>query len=137
MKKFKSLVDNAIQQTQLVRVRLKVDPALCSNGEISKYQGYAGYILAEHNGQTRICMECCDSIITVPSSAITPCGALSQLDALKIATYQVLELDTNDTLSAMVAAANTLEALEAYLTERGVSFETLLKIYKTAHQLSI
>jgi len=110
---------------------------LCSNGEISKYQGYTGYILSEDDDQVRVCMECCDNIITIPSSAITHCGALSQLDALKIAAYQVLELDTNDTLSAMVAAANTLEALEAYLTERGVSFETLLQIYKKAHQLSI
>ena len=47
MKNFKKLMDSALQQTELKRVRIKSDPANVQNGEITKFCGYVGYILAE------------------------------------------------------------------------------------------
>ncbi len=131
MKKFKSLVDNAIRQTQLVRVRLKVDPALCAAGEIMKYQGYEGYVLAEQDDVVRVCVECCDDVIMVPHSMLEPVAA-SPLDALKIAALHVMQLDTNTPLAAMIVAANGPEALEAYMREHGASVNDVLSVYRRA-----
>ena len=137
MKKFKSLVDNAIRQTQLVRVRLKVDPALCTNGEIMKYQGYEGFVLAEQDGEARVCMECCDDVIMVPSNMLEPVMSTSPLDTLKIAAVATLQLTPNDALVATIIAANTPEALEAYLREHGVDADTMLCVYRKAYFASI
>ena len=137
MKKFKSLVDNAIRQTQLVRVRLKVDPALCTNGEIMKYQGYEGFVLAEQDGETRVCMECCDDVIMVPSNMLEPVTSTSPLDTLKIAAVATLQLAPSDALVTTIIAANTPEALEAYLREHGVDVDTMLCMYRKAYFASI
>lgn len=138
MKKFKSLVDNAIQQTQLVRVRLKVDPALCVGGEITKYQGYAGYVLAETDGVTRVCMECCDDVIMVPNNMLEPATTKpSPLDALKIAAVEALQLMPGNVLVPMIIAANTPEALEAFLREHGADAEAMLGVYRKAYFASI
>lgn len=137
MKKFKSLVDNAIRQTQLVRVRLKVDPALCAGGEIMKYQGYEGFVLAEHDGETRVCIECCDDVIMVPNSMLEPVASTSPLDTLKIAAVEALQLAPGDVLVPMIITANSPEALEAYLREHGADAETLLCVYRKAYFASI
>lgn len=126
-------MDNAIRQTQLVRVRLKVDPALCSDGEIMKYQGYEGYVLAEQDDVARVCIECCDDVIMVPHSMLEP-ATISPCDALKIAAIQVLQPQVNQTIMTMIAAANSPEALEAYLREHGATTEQLLDVYRTAYQ---
>ncbi len=132
MKKFKSLVDNAIRQTQLVRVRLKVDPALCAGGEIMKYQGYEGFVLAEQDGETRVCIECCDDVIMVPSNMLEPVTSTSPLDVLKIAALHVMQLDTNTPLATMIVAANGPEALETYMREHGASADDVLSMYRRA-----
>ena len=132
MKKFKSLVDNAIRQTQLVRVRLKVDPALCADGEIMKYQGYEGYVLAEQGDKVRVCVECCDDVIMVPHSMLEPVVA-TPLDSLKMAAIKVLQLDGDNPLTTMVVAANTPEALDAYMREHGATDKQLLAMYQSAY----
>jgi hypothetical protein len=48
MSKFLELIES---KSNLYRVRLKVDPALCVNGEIRKHQSYEGFILAEKDGK--------------------------------------------------------------------------------------
>lgn len=44
MSKFLELIES---KSVLYRVRLKVDPALCVNGEIKKHESYEGFILSE------------------------------------------------------------------------------------------
>ncbi len=136
MKKFKSLVDNAIRQTQLVRVRLKVDPALCAGGEIMKYQGYEGYVLAEQDDVVRVCIECCDDVIMVSPSMLEPITT-SPLDALKIAALHVMQLDINTPLATMIVAANGPEALETYMREHGASADDVLSMYRRAFMTSV
>ncbi len=126
-------MDNAIRQTQLVRVRLKVDPALCADGEIMKYRGYEGYVLAEQDDVARVCIECCDDVIMVPHTMLEP-TAITPFDALKIAAIQVLQPQANQTIMTMIAASNSPEALEAYLREHGATTEQLLDVYRTAYQ---
>jgi hypothetical protein len=137
VKKFKSLMDNAIRQTQLVRVRLKVDPALCANGEIMKYQGYEGFVLAEHDGETRVYVESCNDVIMVPSGMLEPVASTSPLDTLKIAAVETLQMSPGDALVPMIIAANSPEALEAYLREHGVDAELMLCVYRKAYFASI
>ena len=137
MKKFKSLVDNAIRQTQLVRVRLKVDPALCANGEIMKYQGYEGFVLAEHDGETRVYVESCNDVIMVPSGMLEPVASTSPLDTLKIAAVETLQLAPGDVVVSKIIAANSPEALEAYLREHGADAEIMLCVYRKAYFASI
>ncbi len=130
-------MDNAIRQTQLVRVRLKVDPALCANGEIMKYQGYEGFVLAEHDGETRVYVESCNDVIMVPSGMLEPVASTSPLDTLKIAAVETLQMSPGDALVPMIIAANSPEALEAYLREHGVDAESMLCVYRKAYFASI
>ena len=134
MKKFKSLMDHALQHTQLVRVRLKVDPALCKAGEIQKYQGYEGYVLAERDGVSRIMLaENCEEIINVPNEMIDVIVPTSPLDLLKVIAFEHLALPSNDPLAVMIIAANTPQALETFMREHGVDAEKMLGIYRTAY----
>jgi hypothetical protein len=134
MRKFKSLLDHAMQHTQLVKVRLKVDPANCKGGEIQKYNGYEGYVLAERGGKTRIMIaeNCCD-IIDVPNEMIDVVVPTTPLDLLKVIAFEHLALPSNDPLAVMIIASNTPEALETFMREHGVDAEKLLGIYRTAY----
>ena len=72
MKQFSKLMENTLRSSNLRRVRLKVDPAFCENGEISKYQGYEGYILAEDGISAKIYFEGFEggTIATVPFKSL-------------------------------------------------------------------
>lgn len=98
-----------------------------------KYQGYEGYVLAEQDDVVRVCIECCDDVIMVPGSMLEPV-VTSSLDALKVAAIQVLQLDHDEVTSTMVAAANSAQALEAYLREHGVDDARMLDVYRAALQ---
>lgn len=136
MKKFQTVVENALKQTQLMRVRLKVDPANCSDGEIVKYNGYEGYILAEEDGIARVYVECegASSVISVPQAMIDIQDTLTSLDKLKLAALRMLKasnkLDKESAAARVIANANSPEALEQYLAEVGLDVDGIKNLYK-------
>lgn len=138
MQRFRSLMENTIKQTQLVRVKLKIDPALCAGGEIAKYQGYEGYILSEQDDQVNVYLECggecAGMVVSVPHSMIDVQQSLSTLDRVKLMALQALVkkqgISRDDTISHVIAAANSPEALEMCLIEHGLNDRDLLNLYK-------
>ena len=134
-------MENTIKSSQLTRVRLKVDPAFCNGGEIQKYQGYEGYIIAEDGDQVRVYLECggeCTGmVVTVPSSMIDMEQGLSPLEKLKITALRTLlqsqKITREHALVQMIVSANSPEALESFLSEAGLTERDLLSIYKQAY----
>jgi ribosomal protein L21E len=138
MKQFQAVMENAIKSSQLTRVKLKVDPAFCSQGEISKYQGYVGYILAEDGEKVRLYLECggeCEGmVVTVPHNMIDIEQSLTPFDRLKIVVLRHLKqhhgLTKEDGSAHMIASATSPEALEAFCVEHGMSERDLMNLYK-------
>lgn len=136
--KFSTVLENTFKTTDLPRVKLRVDPINCSNGEISKYQGYVGYILAEDGDNVKVYLECggecAGSIVTVPSNMIDMEMSLTPLEKLKIYCLKYLvkkqNLTKDDMLTQMIVTSSTPEALEAYLKETGCTAEDLLCCYR-------
>lgn len=138
-------MENAIRTSHLTKVKLKIDPALCVNGEIAKYQGYEGYILAEDGENVRVYLEdggeCAGMVVTVPQSMIDIEQSLSPLDRLKIAALRSLVqnhgLTKENTSAHMIASATSPEALEAFLMECGMCERDMLNLYKQVYFTSI
>ena len=138
MQKFHTVMENAIKTSQLTRVKLKVDPALCSKGEISKYQGYEGYILAEDGESIRVYLEsggdCAGMVVTVPQTMIDIEQSLGPLDRLKIMILRHLKqhhgLTKEDGAAHVIASATSPEALEAFCVECGMCERDILHVYK-------
>lgn len=139
MNKFQNIMENTLKSSQLTRVKLKIDPALCKNGEISKYQGYVGYILAEDGDGVRVYLEsggeCMGMVVTVPHTMIDVEQSLCPMDKLKIAVLRHLKqhhgLTKEDGSAHMIASATSPEALEAFCTEYGMCDRDLLSVYKS------
>lgn len=131
-------MENALKSSHLTKVKLKVDPALCKNGEISKYQGYEGYILAETGDDVSVYLECggecAGMVVTVPQSMIDIEQSLGPLDRLKIAVLRHLKqhhgLTRENGTAHMIASATSPEALEAFCVECGMCERDLMNLYK-------
>ena len=106
MSKFKQLMEHTLEKENLTKVRLKVDPIYASNTGISKYQGYEGYILAEHDKTTEVYITEMEMIITVPTDMIEQPKDLSKIEKFKIVALQHLkdtrELKEDDNLVTML-----------------------------------
>lgn len=138
MKKFFNVMESALKDTGLKKVKLKVDPALCVNQQISKFQGYEGYILAEEQGMYRFYIEsCCEhngTVISVPFNMVDMVQSLSPLEKLKLKALEHLKstknLQKEDTLTAIIASAPSPESLEVFLYNNGCTEGDLLDIYR-------
>lgn len=139
MSKFSKLMENTFRNTTLRRVKLKVDPAFCEKGEISKYQGYEGFILAEKGNKVKIYIEnfAGGIITTIPSDMIDVQSGLTKLEKLKLNVLLYLKeeknLKFNDNLVQMVMNSSCIQMLEAYLLDNGCTERDLLEIYRAEY----
>ena len=139
MQKFRSLMESTIKQAQLVRVKLKVDPALCAGGEIARYQGYEGYILAENDETVSVYLECggecAGMVVSVPHGMVDVQQSLSPLERVKLLALQAMVknqgVSRDDTIVHVVASANSPEALEMCLIEHGLTDRDIVNLYKS------
>lgn len=139
MKKFHTVLENALKDTGLRKVKLKVDPLFCSKEQITKYEGYEGYVLAEDKGTVQFYVECgCEEdgmVISVPSAMVNLAQSLSPLEQLKLHALEFFKqnkgLEKEDTLAAIIASAPTHESLEAFLYNNGCAESELLDIYRS------
>jgi hypothetical protein len=142
MKKFFNVMESALKDTGLKRVKLKVDPALCVNQQISRFQGYEGYILAEEEGMYRFLIEsCCEhngTVISVPFNMVDIAQSLSPLEQLKLSTLEYLktakDLKKEDALTAIIVSATSPESLEVFLYNNGCTESDLLDIYRNYYR---
>lgn len=139
MSKFSKLMENTFRNTTLRRVKLKVDPAFCEKGEISKFQGYEGFILAEKGNKVRIYIEQFQGgiITTIPSDMIDVESGLTKLEKLKLNVLLFLKEEKNMTfdnnLVQMVMNSSNVQMLEAYLLDNGCTERDLLEIYRAEY----
>jgi hypothetical protein len=139
MKHFSKLIENTLKTTNLRRVRLKVDPAFCEKGEISKYQGYEGFILSEDgiNAKMYIESEGGGIMATIPCGMIDVESGMTKFEQLKMNILVYLKENKNMTFDSpliqMVMNSSTLEMLEQFLLNNGCTEKDLLEIYRTEY----
>jgi len=136
MNKFSKLLENTFKTSNLRRVRLKVDPAFCEKGEISKFQGYEGFILSEDGVNAKIFFEGIDGgiIATVPCGMIDVENSLTKMEKLKLNVLVFLREEKNmrfdSPLVQLVMNSSDIEMLEAFLLNNGCTEKDLLDIYR-------
>jgi ribosomal protein L21E len=134
MKRFNKVIENSLKDSQLVRVKLKVDPANCSSGEILKYNGYEGYILAEKESTYSVYVEDLGLVAELPKTVVSIQDSLNPIEKLKINTLQYLISKglANEILFKSIYMASSPECIETFLREKGISDFDILAIYKAA-----
>lgn len=137
MSKFSNLLEDTFKRSNLRRVRLKVDPAFCEKGEISKFQGYEGFILSEDGVSAKMYIECMDGssvIATVPCDMIDVQNSLSKMEKLKLNVLVFLKeskgMKFDSPLVQMVMNSSSIEMLEQFLLNNGCTEKDLLEIYR-------
>ena len=136
MNKFSKLLENTFKMSNLRRVRLKVDPAFCEKGEISKFQGYEGFILAEDGINAKIFFEGIEGgiIATVPCGMIDVENSLTKMEKLKLNVLVFLReekgMKFDSPLVQLVMNSSDIEMLEAFLLNNGCTEKDLLDIYR-------
>jgi hypothetical protein len=137
MKRFNKVIENSLKDSQLVRVKLKVDPANCSSGEILKYNGYEGYILAENESTFSVYVEDLGLVATVPKTIVSIQDTLDPLQKLKINSLQFLISKclvnaSDEILLKTIYMAQSPECIDAYLREKGLTDFDICSIYRNA-----
>lgn len=139
MSKFSKLMENTFKSSNLRRVRLKVDPAFCEKGEISKFQGYEGFILSEDGKNAKIYFEDIEGgiVATIPCGMIDVESGLSKMERLKLNVLVFLREEKNmkfdSPLVQMVMNCSCVEMLEAFLLNNGCTEKDLLEIYRSEY----
>jgi hypothetical protein len=137
--RFNKFLENTIKVSNLRKVRLKVDPAFCEKGEISKYQGYEGYILAEDGIDAKMYFEEMDGgvIATIPCDMIDVESGLSKFEKLKMNVLIFLKenksINIDSPLVQMVMNSANVQMLETFLKDNGCTDQDLLDIYRTEY----
>jgi hypothetical protein len=134
MKRFNKVIENSLKDSQLVRVKLKVDPANCTSGEILKYNGYEGYILAEKETFYTVYVENIGLAVDLPKTIVSIQDTLNPVEKLKINALQFLINKglADEILLKSIYMAHTPECVEAFLREKGMSDFDILAVYKNA-----
>jgi len=140
MKKFSKLLENTFKQANLKKVRLKVDPAFCERGEISKYQGYDGYILAEikKDKNIEIYIEELEIIATVPEDMVDCEVGSTKFEQLKLNALVFLKeekgMASDSPLITMIMHSTSIQMFESYLLNNGCSDKDLIAIYRIEYE---
>jgi hypothetical protein len=134
MKRFNKVIENSLKDSQLVRVKLKVDPANCSSGEILKYNGYEGYILAEKESSYSVYVEDLGLVAELPKTIVAIQDSLNPIEKLKINALQFLINKglADEILLKSIYMASTPECIDAFLREKGMSDFDILAVYRNA-----
>jgi hypothetical protein len=139
MKKFSRFLESTFKSSNLRRVRLKVDPAFCIAGEISKYQGYEGFILAENEKTALMYIENFDGgvMVDIPCDMIDVESGLSKLERLKMNVLIYLkenkDMKFDSPLVQLVMKSPDVTMLETFLLDNGCTEKDLLEIYRSEY----
>jgi hypothetical protein len=139
MKHFAKLMETTLRTTNLRRVRLKVDPAFCEKGEISKFQGYEGFILSEDGVNAKMYIECDGGgvMATIPCGMIDVESGMTKFEQLKMNTLVYLKenksMPFDSPIVQMVMNSSDIEMLEQFLLNNGCTEKDLLEIYRSEY----
>lgn len=142
MSAFNNLIEQVALREKLVKVQLKTDPAFSNLGNISKFQGYIGYILRENRTSSKVFLEQNGAVIIVPNKMIEPVqNKLSKVDRFKLAALKYLkekrDIKQTDTLTKLIINCNSIEYVESFCIDNGCTQNDIKNIYKLAFNSTI
>jgi hypothetical protein len=131
MKKFQKLIEYSLHKNELKRIRLKTDPADVNNGQISQFNGYEGFFLAETQNGVKVYLEN-GMIITIPLGSFEDVNNKNDFKTSVINYLQNLDREKDyHNLIEIINNCSTNDQIEQYLRDAGFNNEDLLNIYKS------
>lgn len=137
MVKFNNILEQALENTTLKRVRLKTDP-LDRNNPINSFP-YEGYIIEENEGMLRIMVlgpgHQEDGVVDMQPCDVEPAGSQTFEQFKQFVLNYVMNKNKGDCSEASVdniTSASDIQHLEAFLREQGVEraeFEQISKLF--------
>ena len=142
MSAFNNLIEQVALKEKLVKVQLKTDPAFSNLGNISKFQGYIGYILRENGSSSKVFLEQNGAVIIVPNKMLEPVqNKLSKVDMFKLAALRYLkekrDIKQTDTITKLIINCNSIEYVESFCIDNGCTQNDIKNIYKLAFNSTI
>jgi len=142
MSAFNNLIERVALKEKLVKVQLKTDPAYSNLGNISKFQGYIGYILRENKISSKVFLEQNGAVIIVPNKMLEPVqNKLSKVDMFKLAALRYLkekrDIKQTDTITKLIINCNSIEYVESFCIDNGCTQNDIKNIYKLAFNSTI
>jgi hypothetical protein len=137
--KYDQIITESLNKVTLKRVRIKVDPASVSVSEdLAKCDGYEGYVLAEDQSfmKVLVVMPGSNGEMTVMSVPVEYLEMLLQnLDGIRIDDFKryvmsSLDVSDDDPLLQQIAASGSVEDIEAFLRDRGMTEKEISDLYK-------
>ena len=143
--RFNLLIENALKKTDLIRVRLKMDPRIKEHSKFTHVHGYEGYILEELDGHVKMFVvnrdmgddpiDLINSLINVPKDMATPCDCQKEdntpLSKLKKFILNNIEDELTDTETEQINNTTDIQQLEMLLKQANVDDAALETMYKT------
>jgi len=137
--KFSQIIEENLQKTALRRIRIKVDPAkISSEQDLSKVDGYEGYILAESVSKLKILVLSPDMPIEdIPVEFIEAIAEEDKLETFEeLKSFIISEMiksgtQEGDPILCNVASSNNLSDIETFLKQKGFTDEKISCIYKS------
>jgi hypothetical protein len=137
--KYTQIFLESLQCTSLKRVRIKIDPAAISVSEdLSKCNGYEGYVLAEDSSVVKVLVIRPDTgkeanVINVPPGyleTIIQDDMQNKLTELKGFIITALNPAVDDPIIQQIQSSESTDDIESFLRDRGLSSEDITKLYK-------
>jgi len=135
--KYDQIILESLQKTALKKVRIKVDPInVSSNADLTRCNGYEGYVLAEDQEITKVLLVLPDqdgnmSVIEVPNEHLEMLhNAAQNLEALKQFIILSLDVSGDDPLIQNIHTCESIDDIEVFLKDRGLSDDDIAEIYK-------
>jgi hypothetical protein len=137
--RYDQIITESLNKVTLKRVRIKVDPASVSVSEdLAKCNGYEGYVLAEDQSYMKILVIVPGSngkisVMNVPIEYLDI--LLQNLDQVRFNDFKrfiILSLDIadDDPIIQQIEASESIEDIESFLKDRGITSEEITKLYK-------
>jgi hypothetical protein len=135
--KYNQVIFESLQQVSLRKVRIKVDPiSVSQSADLSNCDGYEGYVLAEDQEITKVLVvkpnqDGSLSVIEVPNEYLERIANINEnLTTLKDFILLALNLAVDDPLIQQLHAAASIDDVEVFLKDRGLSDEDIINLYK-------
>lgn len=135
--KYNRIITESLNNIALKRVRIKVDPASINvTADLTKCDGYEGYVLAECDDLMKVLVvqpndDGSMSIMDIPNEYLEMLTNIKQnLEDIKRFIITALNVSDDDPLIMQIAAASSIDDIEAFLKDRGLTEEEITKLYK-------
>jgi hypothetical protein len=135
--KYNQVILENLQKVSLKKVRIKTDPVgVSANTDLSSCNGYEGYILAEDQDFTKVLVmkpnpDGSITVMEVPNENLERLTNINEnLYLLKDYIVLALDLAIDDPLIQQLHAAESIDDVEVFLKDRGLSDEDIMNLYK-------